>query len=179
MKTFCSWDSSATVLILSASSFLQWNSYVIASILSSSKSWPIDTEKKPSTVDDDNGADPDSSIKSTDRHRGAPRWSSSSKSPSDLFQQIIQRRQDKTVRLRKCDNAKKPKDDEALFPVHDDRQTKIRQTFHIFMSSSVYDVTEDVREDERDRSGRYDQSNAKSTAIHSDLWRNRQIVSWT
>ena len=72
--------------------------------------------EKPSTVDDNNGADPDSSIKSTDRHRGAPRWSSSSKSPSDLFQQIIQRRHDKTVRLRKCDNAKKTQRRRSVVP---------------------------------------------------------------
>ena len=100
-------------------------------------------------MDDDDGADPDSSIKSTDRHRGDPRWSSSSKSPSDLFQQTIQRRHDKTVRLRECGNAKNSKDDEAWYPFRDDRQAKIRETFHIFESSSVYDVKEDVREDER------------------------------
>ena len=34
-------------------------------------------------------------------------------------------------------------------PFPDDRQVKIRKTFHIFMSSSVFDVKEDVREDER------------------------------
>ena len=104
------WNSSATFLIVSTSSSLSWRSDLIVPILSSSKSLPIDTENKPSTVDDDDGADRDSSIKSTDRRRGDPRWSPR-RSLHLTCSNKQSSRHDKTVRPRQCDNVKKPKVD--------------------------------------------------------------------